>query len=114
MTHVFRACVLVSALVAGTACGARQVEVRTTVVPDTTLPVIVVTNALTQAVNVYVTVGTTDMFVRQVAPSSTQRCPVQSVKAGSTVGVKAVTVDLQRSFSRAGIVLVGSVPFTIP
>jgi hypothetical protein len=106
--------IALSAVVVGMGCSPRQVEVRTTAVPDPTLPAILVTNALSQAVNVYVTSAGIDMFVRQVPANSTQRCPVQGVSAGSTVGLKAVTVDLQRTFSRAGIVLAGTVTYVIP
>jgi hypothetical protein len=105
----------VSALVVGIGCGARQVEVRTAAVPDPTLPAIHVTNTLAQAVNVYVvTGGGIEMFVRQVPPNSAQHCPVSGVRAGATVGLKAVTVDLQRTVSRGGVVLAGTVSFTIP
>jgi hypothetical protein len=107
---------IVVALLGLAACGPRQVEVRTAPASENStanLPAINVTNALTQAVMVYVTSGGTDTFIRRVDASSTQRLPVQGITAGSTVTLKAVTVDGTRTFTR-NTVLSGTVNFPIP
>jgi hypothetical protein len=64
-----------------------------------------VTNDLTQAVNVYVVSGSTDNFVKQVAAQSTETLPVRGVPAGSTVQLKATTVDGTKTYTRNGVVL---------
>jgi hypothetical protein len=64
-----------------------------------------VTNDLTQAVNVYVVSGTTDMLVKQVAAKTTETLPVRGIPAGSTVQLKATTVDGTKTYTRNGVVL---------
>ena len=71
-------------------------------------------NGLAQAVNVYVTHGGTDMFVRQVAAGASVRAPVSGVEPGATVTVKAVTIDGSKTYSRANVVLSGTYSFVVP
>jgi len=99
--------------IALTACGPRQVEVRTAPTTASQLQVRV-TNNLTQAVNVYVTEGGIDTFVRQVPGNSTQTVPVQGIAAGTSVSFKAVTIDGTRTFSKANVVLTGTYNFPVP
>jgi hypothetical protein len=108
--------ILATVALSGGACGPRQVEVRTaTPAPAAESgPALQVNNTLSQAVNVYVTTGGTDMFIRQVAASSSLRVPVQGVASGTTVTLKAVTADGTRTYSRASVVLSGTVSFPIP
>jgi hypothetical protein len=98
---------------AAVACGPRQVEVRTAA-PAPAENALQITNNLTQAVNVYVTYNGTDQFVQQVRAGSSLRLPVRGIPAGSTVTLKATTVDGTRTYSRPNIVLNGVYTFPIP
>lgn len=99
------------ALVSG--CSARQVEVKTAPTQATGVSV-QVNNNVNQAVNVYVTANGNDTFLRQVAANSSATIPVQGFAAGSTVSLKAVTVDGVRTYSRANVVLNGTYVFPLP
>src|SRR5213075_3144393 len=66
------------------ACGPRQVEVRTAPTQDAEVA-IHFTNNLSKAVNVYVNTGGSDMFVRQVAGSTTEHLPVAGIQSGTVV-----------------------------
>jgi hypothetical protein len=94
-------------------CSARTVEVRTAPTQATAVSV-QVNNNVNQAVNVYVTANGTDTFLRQVAANSSATIPVQGFAAGSTVGLKAVTADGARTYSRANVVLNGTYVFPLP
>jgi len=94
-------------------CSARQVEVRTAPAKATAVSV-EVKNNVNQAVNVYVTLNGTDTFLRQVGANSSATIPVQGFAAGSTVGLKAVTVDGAKTYSRANVVLNGTYVFPLP
>ena len=95
-----RATMLAAAIAAATACGPRQVEVRTA--PETTTqssPVVQLTNNLSQAVNVYVvSTGGGELFLRQVPANTVDKVSVTGVASGSTVTFKAVTVDGSRTY----------------
>jgi hypothetical protein len=107
---------VVAALIAGvgtTGCAPRQVEVRTAPTQPTQVSV-QVTNHLAQAVNVYVTSGGSDTFLRQVAGNSTATIPVQGFAPGTTVSLKAVTVDGTKTYTRDNVVLNGTYQFPLP
>lgn len=96
------------------ACKPRQVEVRTAPTQQQAAQVSVrVNNNLGQAVNVYVTLNGTDTFLRQVAANSGATIPVQGFAPGSSVTLKAVTVDGVRKYER-NVVLTGTVTFPLP
>jgi hypothetical protein len=95
------------------ACGGRQVEVRTGAQPAAAVT-LRMTNNLSQAVNVYVTSGGSDLFLRQVPANSTEALPVQGVAAGSSVSLKARTVDGTRTYSKDNVVLEGSYSWQVP
>jgi hypothetical protein len=118
---------LVVALAAATACGPRQVEVRTA--PSTTTAAeqsVQVTNNLSQAVNVYVisaasgaaaTTGTSaggETFLRQIPANTVEKVPVLSVPAGRTVSFKAVTVDGSRTYQSRNVSLNGTFLWSVP
>jgi homoserine dehydrogenase len=106
---------LVVAAVVLSACRARQVDVRTAPPQQQQVQVAVqVNNNLTQAVNVYVNLNGTDTFLRQVGGSSSATIPVQGFAAGSSVTLKAVTVDGVRTYQRQNVVLTGTVTFPLP
>ena len=86
------------------ACGPRAVEVKTG--PEPTADVALhVTNNLSQAVNVYVVSGTNDIFLKQVAANSVEHVPISGVPAGSTVNLRAVTVDGTRTYTKSNVTL---------
>jgi hypothetical protein len=112
--RVFRAGWIVGAVLLA-ACRQRQVEVRTAPTSAQQAQVSVqVSNNLAQAVNVYVVANGTDTFLRQVAAKASVTIPVQGFAAGTTVGLKAVTVDNARTYSRQNVVLNGTPVFQLP
>jgi hypothetical protein len=98
--------------IATTACGPRQVEVRTA--PPRAETNVRVTNSLGQAVNVYVLSGDNEIFLRQVPANSEARLPVPGVAAGSTVRLRAVTIDGSRTYTSDAVVLQGTYPWRVP
>ena len=96
------------------ACGSgRQVEVRTG--PEPTADVVLrVTNNLSRAVNVYVVSGGNDIFVKQVAANSVEHVPVAGVAAGSTVNLRAVTVDGTRTYTKNNVTLSSMYDWRLP
>lgn len=110
-----RVALLLGAVVAvgSAACGPRQVEVRTAPTQATQVSV-EVQNTLDQAVNVYVNAGGTDTFLKQVAAKSTVTVPVQGFAAGSTVTLKAVTIDGVHTYTRNNVALTGTYTFPLP
>jgi hypothetical protein len=107
---------VVAALVAGigtTGCAPRQVEVRTAPTQPTQVS-IQVTNKLSQAVNVYARSGGSDTFLRQVGANSTVTVPLQGFAPGTTVSLKAVTVDGTKTYTRDNVVLNGTYQFPLP
>lgn len=104
---------LAVALLALSACSGRQVEVHTG--PQIASDVAInLTNNLTQGVNVYVVSGGTDIFVKQVGSNTTEHIPVQGIAAGSTVTLKAVTVDGTRTYTKDNVALTSAYEWRIP
>ena len=95
------------------ACGPRQVEVRTAPTEQSAVA-IQVNNTLAKAVNVYVTLNGTDTFLRQVSAKSQASIPVQGFAAGSSVTLKAVTIDGVDTYSKQNVVLNGTYVFPLP
>src|SRR5262245_3235213 len=105
-----RIAVLAAALLLATACGKRRAQVGTSPTPTTTAtnaPTIAVqvTNNLQQAVNVYVSSGGNDTFLRQVKGNSSETVPIQGFASGTSVTIKAVTIDGVQTYSRPNVVL---------
>jgi len=96
-----------------TACGPRQVEVTTGPAPAADVS-IRLTNNLTQAVNLYVTSAGTDVFLKQVAAGSVEVVPVRGIAAGTTVTLKARTVDGTRTYTRDSIYLSSNYEWRVP
>jgi len=95
------------------ACGPRQVEVTTGAQPAADVS-IRFTNNLTQAVNLYVTSGGTDVFLKQVAASTVEVVPVRGLATGTTVTLKARTVDGTRTYTRDNIYLAANYDWRVP
>ena len=104
---------LASLIFAVAACGPRQVEVTTGPQPVADVS-IRLTNNLTQAVNLYVTTGGTDVFLKQVASSSADVVPVHGIAAGATVTLKARTVDGTRTYTRDNVILAANYEWRVP
>ncbi|HEX3866237.1 MAG TPA: hypothetical protein VHV78_05760 [Gemmatimonadaceae bacterium] len=113
-----RIALLIVLLSSSAACSKRPVQVRTAPTPTTATqapaPQVQVNSTLAQAVNVYVTVNGADTFLRQVGANSSVTVPVQGVAPGSTVTLKAVTIDGSRTYTRGNVVLNGTVVFPLP
>ena len=111
-----RASALLLALVVATAtaCGPRQVEVRTAPT-SATEQAVQVTNNLSQAVNVYVTgPSTSEMFLKQIPANTAQKVPVQGIASGTNVTFKAVTVDGSRTYQSRSAPLSASFVWSVP
>ncbi|MEO6527423.1 MAG: hypothetical protein ABIP93_12410 [Gemmatimonadaceae bacterium] len=101
MRSPMKVSLLALAFVVASACGPRQVEVRTA--PPTTTTTqgnsVQLTNNLSQAINVYaVASGGGELFLRQVPANTAEKLPVTGLAAGSSVSFKAVTVDGSRTY----------------
>ncbi len=95
------------------ACAGRKVEVTTGPQPAADISVRF-TNNLSQAVNVYVTTGGTDVFLKQVAANSIEVLPVAGISAGTTVTLKARTVDGTRTYTRENVYLASNYEWRVP
>ena len=95
------------------ACGSRKVEVVGGPRPASEVSVRVQNN-LSQAVNVYVVSSGQDMFLRQVNANSAETLPVQGVASGSSVTLRATTVDGRNTYTRENVVLTGTFSWTVP
>jgi phosphotransferase system HPr-like phosphotransfer protein len=95
------------------ACSGRQVEVKTGPEPAAEVAVHL-TNNLSQAVNVYVVSGTNDIFLKQVAANSVEHIPVAGLPAGTTVNLRAVTVDGTRTYTKDNVTLTSMFEWRLP
>ena len=114
MRVTMKVSLLALALAAATACGPRQVEVRTA--PTTASEQAVqITNNLSQAVNVYVaTPGNNEVFLRQIPANTVEKVPGPGVASGTNVPFKAVTVDGARTYQSRSIGLTGLFVWGVP
>lgn len=108
-----RALMLSLSMFALAACSGRQVEVRTGPEPAADVA-LQVTNNLSQAVNVYVVSGTNDIFLKQVAANTVEHIPVSGVAAGSTVNLRAVTVDGRSTYTKNSVTLNAMYDWRLP
>jgi hypothetical protein len=108
---------VVLALAAASACGPRQVEVRTAPPSPATAEgnSVQLTNNLSQAINVYVvSTGGGELFLRQVPANTAEKLPVTGVASGSTVTFKAVTVDGSRTYQSRSAPLSAAFLWSVP
>ena len=103
-----------AAVAATTACGGRQVEVGSSPTTQQAEASVQVTNNLSQAVNVSVSVGGSDTFLRQVPAGSTESIPVRGIASGSNVTLKATTVDGTRTYTKDNVTLTGMTSWQVP
>ncbi len=109
MKAIFAALMMVAVL----ACGPRQVDMTPgpDTGPDATLRV---TNNFTQAVNVYVIQGGSEMLVGQVAANAIQEFPVRGITGTQRVDLRARTVDGTRTWDRNNVTLTGTYEWRVP
>lgn len=107
--------VVAALLVSLAACGPRQVDVRSDPVPATDATYAIrLTNTLSQAVNVYVVSGGTDLFVKQVAANSTELLPVRGLSSTGPVRLRATTADGTRTYTKDDVVLTSDYQWRVP
>lgn len=115
MRALLKVPLLTLALAAATACGPRQVEVRTAPTTSSSEQSVQITNNLSQAVNVYVTAsGSGEIFLRQIPANTVEKVPVQGVSGGTNVTFKAVTVDGARTYQSRNVALSGLFVWGVP
>jgi|SRR5690606_21150573 hypothetical protein len=95
-------------------CAARQVEVSDGPSTAQQSVAISVTNSLAQAVNIYVMQGSSETFVRQLPANSTQLVTIPGVGSGSTVTLRARTVDGTRTFTSDAMSLTSGQQWRVP
>ena len=93
-------------------CGPRAASVRTS--PTTAESTIHFTNNLPQAVNVYVIQNGTETFVKQVSASTTENLPVRGVALGSSVTLRATSVDNKSQFDSNPMALTSTLTWKVP
>jgi len=99
-------------LVSGAACAPRAVTVSTGDQPASEVS-LRVTNDLSQAINVYIRSGASDVFVKQVAANTVEWVPVQGFRAGTSVTLVARPVSGSPTYTRS-IVLSQTVEWRVP
>jgi hypothetical protein len=116
MTSLLRTSLLALSLSVAAACGQRQVEVRTAPTTSSTAePTVLITNNLSQAVNVYVTTPARgELFLRQIPANTVEKVPVPGVSAGTNATFKAVTVDGSRTYQSRNAPLTGTFAWSVP
>ena len=100
-------------LAASLAACNRKVEVGSAPAPSSGMSVRVTNNA-SQAVNVSVTTGGSDVFVGQVGANSVKTLTVSGVSSGSSVSLKAKTADGSRTYTKDNVSLSPSYDWTVP
>jgi len=104
--------VVLAALAITLGCGGRSIVVQNP--PPQAAISIVVTNSLTQPVNVYVTGPDAEVFLSQVAANGTTSVPVRNIPAGTMVKLRAVTRDGSRTYMREGVELRDGYQWRVP
>lgn len=99
-------------LVTGAACAPRTVAVSTGEQPSSEVS-LRVTNNLSQAINVYIRSGASDVFVKQVAANTVEWVPIQGFRAGTSVTLMARPVSGSPTYTRS-IVLEQTVDWRVP
>jgi hypothetical protein len=99
-------------LIATAACGPRTVAVTTGDQPASEVS-LRVTNNLSQAINVYIRSGASDVFVKQIAANTVEWVPIQGFRAGTSVTLMARPVSGTPTYSQS-VVLSQSVEWRVP
>lgn len=108
-----RSFLLAAALLVGTmACAPRTVAVTTGDQPTSEVS-LRVTNNLSQAINVYIRSGSSDIFVKQIPANTVEWVPVQGFRPGTSVTLLARPVSGTPTYSQS-VVLSQSVDWRVP
>lgn len=108
-----RAFIAVLMLAVMTACGGRQVNVRTGP-GESSGAALHVTNNASQAVNVSIVSGGQDIFQKQVPANGAEHIAVQGVPAGAVVTLKATRVDGTATYTKDNVTLSGTYMWQVP
>lgn len=107
-----RQILLAAVLFTATACGPRQVLVTTGAQPASEVS-LRVTNNLSQAVNIYIRSGSSDIFVKQISANTVEWVPIEGFRPGTTVTLVARPVSGSPTYSQT-VVLEQSVEWRVP
>ena len=99
-------------LISATACAPRAVTVSTGEQPASEVS-LRVTNNLSQAINVYIRSGASDIFVKQIPANTVEWVPVQGFRAGTSVTLMARPVSGTPTYTQS-VVLDQSVEWRVP
>ena len=102
------------ALVAVAACHRKVDTTSAPAQPSGPTYTLTVTNNLTKAVNVYVTNGGVDTFLRQVQATSTEQVPVKGIPASAPVTLKATTSDGSSTYTKQNVTLSNNYTWVVP
>src|SRR5579862_2675930 len=102
------------ALVAVAACHRKVDTTSAPAQPTGPTYTLTVTNNLTKSVNVYVTNGGVDTFLRQVQPTSTEQVPVKGIPGNAPVTLKATTADGSSTYTKANVSLSNNYTWVVP
>jgi ABC-type glycerol-3-phosphate transport system substrate-binding protein len=103
---------LALATMMSSACGPRAASVRTS--PTTAESTIHFTNNWATAVNVYVIQNGTETFVKQVSANTTENLPVRGVPLGSSVTLRAVSIDNKSQWDSNPMGLTQTLTWKVP
>jgi hypothetical protein len=102
------------ALIAVAACHRKVDTTSAPAQPTGPTYTLTVTNNLTKSVNVYVTNGGVDTFLRQVQPTSTEQVPVKGIPGNTPVTLKATTADGASTYTKANVSLSNNYTWVLP
>lgn len=87
-------------------CAGRTLEVSTGEVVEGADATLVVTNPFARPMNLYVRPADgAEIFLRQLAASTTESIPVRGLGVGAVVRLRAASVDGGQAYTREGVVL---------
>ncbi|MGH7664729.1 MAG: hypothetical protein ACRENI_10610 [Gemmatimonadaceae bacterium] len=101
-------------LVAVLAACSRAVEVNTTPGSEMSDVSVHMTNNLSQAVDVYVVSGGTDLFLGRVNANSDEMLRAGGIASGSSVTLRATTADGESTYSKTNVMLSGMYAWQVP
>ena len=101
-------------LIVAASCGKRQVKVVTAPKAAAAAVSLHFTNNDNNAVNVFVVNEGTDLFLKQVAPNSTEDLPVAGIATGTQVRLKATRSDGSKTYTSDPMPLSANTTWRVP